>query len=79
MLFNSLAFLSFLVIVLAIYWITAGRTRLAVGLAASCFFYGWWDSRFLALVAVSVAVDFAVGLAIESSASQRRRENAVGR
>lgn len=73
MLFHSLAFLFFLVVILAIYWMSAGRMRLAVCLASSCFFYGWWDYRFLALVGGSIAVDFAVGLGMEQFGSKGKR------
>lgn len=73
MLFHSLTFLIFLVVILAIYWLSSGRLRLAVCLAASCFFYGWWDYRFLALVGASIAVDFAVGLGLENFTSRAKR------
>ena len=35
-------------------------------LIVSYFFYGWWDTRFLFLVALSTTVDFWVGLMIEN-------------
>ena len=35
-------------------------------LIASYVFYGWWDARFLFLVALSTTIDFWVGLMIEN-------------
>jgi len=71
-LFNSLEFLVFLPLVFAAYWILnlwtgtrAGlRAQNLLVLAASYVFYGWWDWRFLSLIAFSTAVDYAVGLQI---------------
>jgi D-alanyl-lipoteichoic acid acyltransferase DltB (MBOAT superfamily) len=42
-------------------------------LAASYIFYGWWDVRFLFLVAISTTVDFWVGLLIENGRLSRRQ------
>ncbi|MDD6852285.1 MAG: MBOAT family protein [Bacteroidales bacterium] len=67
MLFNSLEFLFFLPIVFALYWLCAGRANLRnlVIVIASYAFYGWWDYRFLALLALSTASSYASGIAIE--------------
>ena len=72
MLFNSLEFLLFLPTVFAAYWILNLWTDRPRGLqaqnllllVASYVFYGWWDWRFLSLIAFSTLVDFAVGLHI---------------
>ena len=69
MLFNSEAFLLFLPVVFIAYWtlqrVTSRETGLrfqnALLLAASYVFYGWWDWRFLSLIAFSTLVDFFVG------------------
>jgi D-alanyl-lipoteichoic acid acyltransferase DltB (MBOAT superfamily) len=50
--------------------------RNAFILAVSYLFYGWWDWRFLSLIAISSLVDFFVGLQLgntKASLSQRRR------
>jgi D-alanyl-lipoteichoic acid acyltransferase DltB (MBOAT superfamily) len=41
---------------------------------ASYFFYGWWDYRFLALIAFSTLVDYTIGLAINKSIIKSRRK-----
>ena len=65
MLFNSLEFLLFLPLVFGVYWAMNGRTSLRVQnlllLVASYVFYGWWDAKFLSLIAFSTVVDFIVG------------------
>jgi D-alanyl-lipoteichoic acid acyltransferase DltB (MBOAT superfamily) len=64
MLFNSFAFAVFLPLVFALYWGVFNkkvRLRNLFLLAASYVFYGWWDWRFLSLIAVSSAIDFWVG------------------
>jgi len=65
MLFNSLGFLVFFPLVFAAYWILQGRLRLQnlVVVVASYVFYGWWDWRFLALIAFTSGWSYIVGLA----------------
>jgi len=60
MLFNSLEFLAFLIIFLVLWpMLRRQRNRRWLGLvAASFFFYGWWDWRFLFLLLGSGMVDF---------------------
>ena len=75
MLFNSLEFLLFLPTVFAVYWILNLWTNRPRGLQAqnlllliaSYVFYGWWDWRFLSLIAFSTLVDFAVGIQIANA------------
>jgi len=77
MLFNSLDFALFLPITFLLYWWVGGRSavrRNAIVLAASYLFYGWWDWRFLGLLAFSTAVDFAVGRAMEATTAQSKRK-----
>ena len=72
MLFNSLEFLLFLPVVFTAYWVLnlwterKGMLRLqnVLLLISSYVFYGWWDWRFLSLIAFSTLVDFLVGLQI---------------
>lgn len=80
MLFNSLEFIAFLPLVFAIYWgINRGPLRLqnAFVLLASYTFYGWWDYRFLSLIAASTLVDYTLGLLIGSGISDRTRKRCV--
>ena len=64
MLFNSPEFLLFLPIVFGLYWFVVQRNLKAQNVlcwCASYVFYGWWDWRFLGLIAFSTLVDFLVG------------------
>jgi D-alanyl-lipoteichoic acid acyltransferase DltB (MBOAT superfamily) len=74
MLFNSYGFLlAFLPLTIAGYFLLAHhashRSANAWLLAASVFFYGWWDARYIALLAVSIAVNFLFGHALSRRGS----------
>lgn len=62
MVFNSLTFLIFITLFFPLYFATKGRWRLWVCLIASYVFYGWWDWRFLSLIAFSTVMDWWFGL-----------------
>ncbi|MDA0591583.1 MAG: hypothetical protein O2820_12795 [Planctomycetota bacterium] len=62
--FNSVEFLIFLPLVLALYFLAGHKTQNRLLLVASYFFYGWWDVRFLFLIVVSTVIDFICGLMI---------------
>lgn len=69
MLFNSLEFAIFLPIVFALYWLLNKHLRwqnLFV-VVASYLFYGWWDWRFLILIAFTSFCSWGSGLLIDKS------------
>ena len=76
MLFNSLEFIIFLLLVYCAYLVLPFRLQNYMLLGASYIFYGWWDVRFLFLVAISTTVDFWVGLLIENG--RLRRNQLIG-
>ncbi len=61
MLFNSLIFVAFLAVVLLVYPRLRHRWQNWFLLVASYVFYGYWDWRFLTLLAISTLTDFYVG------------------
>jgi D-alanyl-lipoteichoic acid acyltransferase DltB (MBOAT superfamily) len=74
MLFNSLAFPAFLVIVLTVHWwLERPRARQIWLLVASNVFYGWWDYRFLGLMWLSSSVDYLCGAALGRDLASRTR------
>ena len=76
MIFNSLAFVVFLVVVFAMHWLPLSRSRRhqnVVLLIASYVFYGWWDPRFLTLLLFSSLVDHFIGLKIAATEDERLR------
>ena len=79
MLFNSFEFLIFLPVVFLLYWLVFRERRWQnmLVVAASYVFYGWWDWRFLLLIAITSACSFASGLLLERFEGQRRRQQLV--
>jgi len=74
MLFNTFAFIVFLVIVLGAYYALAHRWQNRMLLAVSYFFYACWDWRFLSLLAASTIVDYCVSHALYRSTVPARRK-----
>jgi D-alanyl-lipoteichoic acid acyltransferase DltB (MBOAT superfamily) len=66
MIFSDGVFFVFFGVFFALYLATARSLRLqnVLILVASYVFYGWWDPRFLMLIAASTAIDYVAGLAI---------------
>ena len=79
MLFNSFEFMAFLPIVFLLYWfVFRGRKwQNLLVVIASYLFYGWWDWRFLFLIALTSLFSFGSGLLIEHFDGQRRRQRVV--
>ena len=79
MLFNSLEFLLFLPIVFLLYWFVfrRRRTQNLFVVAASYVFYGWWDWRFLFLIAFTSLCSYLSGILLEKWEGNRRRQQAV--
>lgn len=75
MLFPTITFAVFLVLVLAVHTVLLERPTAwkASMLVASYVFYGWWDWRFLSLIWVSTIVDFMAGRAIHATDDTRLR------
>src|SRR3989440_1520410 len=73
MLFDSTAYGLFLILVLLIYWRLPFRKQNYLLLAASYFFYAWWDWRFLILMAGSTLVDYLVARKIAATSDERTR------
>ena len=78
--FISTSFWVFLPTVLALFWCLRSHWRWqnVLLLVASYFFYGWWDARFLFLIAGSTVVDFLVGLQLARTPQKSRRQVWLG-
>lgn len=74
MIFNSLAFAIFLPIVLALYYVLPFKGQNRMLLAASLFFYAWWDWRFLGLLALTILIDFYASHAVYRAKTHRRKK-----
>jgi len=80
MLFNSQVFLLFLAIVVPAYFLARRNLRLqnSLLLLASYVFYGWWDWRFLGLLAFTTVLDFTVARQLGSTTDLRHRRWLLG-
>jgi alginate O-acetyltransferase complex protein AlgI len=74
MTFTTLTFFLFLWLVFGLYWTTSSRRwQNIVLLVSSYIFYGWWDYRFCALMAIASVLDFAIALTIGRSDNNSTR------
>lgn len=79
MLFNSVEYLLFLPVVFLFYWLVL-KSRLHRNLfivVASYVFYGWWDWRFLLLMAFSTFCSYCSGILLERFDGSRLRRRWV--
>jgi len=76
MLFNSITYFFFIIIVFALYWSLLRKNfkwQNLFLLGASYCFYGWWDVRFLILIFISSSVDFFLGRAIFNQSVKKKK------
>lgn len=76
MLFNSVEFAVFLPTVFLLYWFVFNRNLRMQNLfvvAVSYIFYGWWDWRFLVLIAFTSFCSWGSGILIEKAGENRRK------
>ena len=84
MLFNSFEYLLFLPIVFLLYWfvfdyaLSKCKHQLLLQnlfiVVASYIFYGWWDWRFLVLIAITTVLSFLSGIGIEKAPTQHGKK-----
>ena len=84
MLFNSFEYLIFLPIVFLLYWFVFDYALRSCKhqllwqnlfvVIASYIFYGWWDWRFLILIAITTFLSFLSGIGIEKAPTQRGKK-----
>ncbi|HNV85460.1 MAG TPA: MBOAT family O-acyltransferase [Candidatus Omnitrophota bacterium] len=74
MLFNSFEFVIFFIVVYSLYRILPHKAQNLMLLAASYFFYGFWDWRFLGLIGYSTLIDYVCGLKIGSGKTPKKRK-----
>jgi D-alanyl-lipoteichoic acid acyltransferase DltB (MBOAT superfamily) len=74
MLFNTTQFFIFLAAVLALFYLLPRRLRKYLLLAASYFFYGTWNYKFIALLLTLTVIDYTAGLLLERTPKGPRRK-----
>jgi alginate O-acetyltransferase complex protein AlgI len=72
MVFNSLSFLIFLPIVIFLYSLVKGNSRIYLLLFASYLFYSYWNPYYLILIILSTGIDYFVALKMESSFHKKK-------
>lgn len=74
MLFNTIEFAVFAIVVFYAYWALRRHLRLqnALVVVASYIFYAYWDWRFLSLLLVTTGATYLSGILIERAETRRR-------
>jgi D-alanyl-lipoteichoic acid acyltransferase DltB (MBOAT superfamily) len=72
-LFDTPVYFVFLTITVLLYWRLNRHRQNVLLLAASYFFYGWWDWRFLSLILTSTVFDYFAALYIARSSNALHR------
>ena len=74
MIFTEPRFLLFFLLVLTAYWsLRTNSQRKLLLLAASLYFYGSWDWRFLGLIVGCATVDFVASLKIDAARARGQK------
>jgi len=73
MLFNSLQFFVFFIIVTALYFALPHRFRWCLLLLASCYFYMVFVPAYILILGFTIVVDYFAGIYIERSHDKRRK------
>tara|TARA_B100000902_G_scaffold365033_1_gene385634 strand:- start:102410 stop:103858 length:1449 start_codon:yes stop_codon:yes gene_type:complete len=77
MIFNTIDFAIFLPIIFILYWFVIYKNILHQNLLitiSSYVFYGWWDWRFLSLIAFSTSVDYIIGNKLSITQNKNSRK-----
>jgi len=72
-LFNTFAFVLFFAAVLPLYWLIPARLKTNCLLAASYFFYAFWDWRFLVLMIIITVINFYLSRSMARKSGKSRK------
>ena len=72
MVFNSIAFLIFLPIVVLLFYLLPHKWRWLMLLAASCVFYMWFVPKYILILLVTIVIDYAAGMLMERYADRHK-------
>jgi len=73
MLFNSVQFLFFFVIVTGLYFVLPHKFRWMLLLASSCYFYMAFVPIYILILGFTIVIDYFAGIMIENSTEKKRR------
>ena len=72
MVFNSIAFLIFLPIVVVLFYLLPHKWRWLMLLAASCVFYMWFVPKYILILLVTIVIDYGAGVLMERYADRHK-------
>lgn len=73
MLFNSLHFVAFFIVVTALFFMLEHKHRWKLLLFSSCYFYMTFVPIYILILGFTIVVDYFAGILIENSAGKKRR------
>lgn len=71
MIFNSITFILFLIIVVSLYWILNQKSRYILLFLSSLIFYGFWKYEYILLLLISSLNDYFISIYIHKTSNQR--------
>ncbi len=74
MLFNSLPFAYFFLLLVPLYWVLPRKPQTVLLLGAGYYFYSCWNPKFLALLVASTVMDYFCGLAVARIDDSKKRK-----
>lgn len=74
MLFNSLAFIYFFVVVTVLYFYLKQQFRWLLLLGASCYFYMFFIPYYILILFGTILIDYAAGIWIEEAKGKRKKQ-----
>ena len=72
MVFNSIAFLIFLPIVVLLFYLLPHKWRWLMLLVASCVFYMWFVPKYILILLVTIVIDYGAGVLMERYADRHK-------
>ena len=73
MLFQSFAFIAFLLIIWICYWKMPSRYRWCLMLAAGCFYYSLWNIKYIVLVFATAAFSYVAARCMDKEKARRKK------
>src|ERR1700761_6752690 len=77
MIFNSFNFLTFFIVVVALYFSIPHRLRWVLLLCSSCFFYMYFIPAYILVIWSTIIIDYLLGIAIEKNEGNSKKRYLV--
>src|ERR1700712_540107 len=73
MVFNSLPFLVFFIVVTCLYFLIRPKSRWILLLTASCYFYMAYVPKYILILGFTIVIDYIAGIFIEKAEGHKRK------